>query len=99
MVRDAHGRKMSKSLGNVIDPLAVLDGITLDELHETLHGEPAFIEAGMTLWQSWPSHACKIQQGRTARCCISVPRHSSFTMPQNVEAAISRSWQPGPQGD
>ena len=47
MVRDAHGRKMSKSLGNVIDPLAVLDGITLDELHETLHGKPAFIEAGM----------------------------------------------------
>ena len=39
MVRDAHGRKMSKSLGNVIDPLAVLDGITLDALHETLTGE------------------------------------------------------------
>lgn len=40
MVRDAHGRKMSKSLGNVIDPLAVLDGITLEGLHETLYGEP-----------------------------------------------------------
>ena len=39
MVRDAHGRKMSKSLGNVIDPLAVLDGITLQGLHETLYGE------------------------------------------------------------
>ena len=36
MVRDAHGRKMSKSLGNVIDPLAVLDGTTLEALHETL---------------------------------------------------------------
>ena len=27
MVRDAHGRKMSKSLGNVIDPLHVIEGI------------------------------------------------------------------------
>lgn len=30
MVRDAHGRKMSKSLGNVIDPLDVVNGITLE---------------------------------------------------------------------
>lgn len=32
MVRDAYGRKMSKSLGNVIDPIDVINGATLEKL-------------------------------------------------------------------
>ncbi|KAL2602000.1 hypothetical protein AAZV13_10G201000 [Glycine max] len=36
MVRDAHGRKMSKSLGNVIDPIEVINGISLEGLHKRL---------------------------------------------------------------
>ncbi|BES98723.1 Valyl-tRNA synthetase [Nesidiocoris tenuis] len=36
IVRDAHGRKMSKSLGNVIDPMDVIEGVSLEGLHEQL---------------------------------------------------------------
>ncbi|OXG32312.1 valine-tRNA ligase [Cryptococcus neoformans Ze90-1] len=36
MVRDAYGRKMSKSLGNVIDPLDVITGQKLEKLHNDL---------------------------------------------------------------
>lgn len=36
MIRDAHGRKMSKSLGNVIDPLNVINGASLVELNKIL---------------------------------------------------------------
>lgn len=36
MVRDAKGEKMSKSKGNVIDPLDVISGASLEKLHESL---------------------------------------------------------------
>lgn len=36
LVRDSQGRKMSKSLGNVVDPLDVISGIPLQKLHDKL---------------------------------------------------------------
>jgi len=36
IVRDKHGEKMSKSKGNVIDPLWVVQGATLESLHTSL---------------------------------------------------------------
>ncbi|RCI06467.1 hypothetical protein CU098_011490 [Rhizopus stolonifer] len=36
MVRDAQGRKMSKSLGNVIDPLHVIEGVSLQSMKDSL---------------------------------------------------------------
>ncbi len=36
MVRDAYGRKMSKSLGNVIDPTDIVTGQKLQKLHNDL---------------------------------------------------------------
>uniref|UniRef100_A0A8V5GZV4 Valine--tRNA ligase, mitochondrial n=1 Tax=Melopsittacus undulatus TaxID=13146 RepID=A0A8V5GZV4_MELUD len=37
LVRDSYGRKMSKSLGNVIDPRDVIAGASLQELQQRLH--------------------------------------------------------------
>ncbi|KAK9382468.1 tRNA synthetases class I-domain-containing protein [Kockiozyma suomiensis] len=59
LIRDAQGRKMSKSLGNVVDPLDVTTGLSLPDLHAKLREgnlderEIAKAEAGQK--QSFPN--------------------------------------------
>lgn len=60
LVRDAHGRKMSKSLGNVIDPLDVIQGVTLEALHKQLEEgnlDPKEIEKVSIYWYC---SSCKV---------------------------------------
>ncbi|EFA76256.1 valyl tRNA synthetase [Heterostelium album PN500] len=74
MVRDSHGRKMSKSLGNVIDPLDVIRGITLKSLQDNLKAgnlDPVEYEkASLGLKQDYPEgiSECGTDAMRFALC-------------------------------
>jgi len=47
MVRDSHGKKMSKSLGNVLDPIDVIHGVELNTLLEQTKANHSIAEKEM----------------------------------------------------
>ncbi|KAG7661468.1 VAS1 [[Candida] subhashii] len=77
LVRDAQGRKMSKSLGNVIDPIDVMTGISLDGLRDKLltgNLAPAEVERATQIQkQSFPKGIpeCGTDALRFALCAYS----------------------------
>ncbi|KAJ8954338.1 hypothetical protein NQ314_007112 [Rhamnusium bicolor] len=80
IIRDAHGRKMSKSLGNVIDPMDVITGISLEDLQKQLYNsnlDPKEIErAKVGQKQDYPEGIpeCGTDALRFALCAMSSGR-------------------------
>lgn len=86
MIRDAHGRKMSKSLGNVIDPLDVIQGLSLEALHEKLYegnlDEKEIIKAKAGQKKDFPKGIpqCGTDALRFALCAYSGGGEHSFSV-------------------
>ncbi|KAH9503377.1 hypothetical protein Btru_072869 [Bulinus truncatus] len=102
MVRDAHGRKMSKSLGNVIDPLDVINGTTLQNLEKRLQDgnlDPKEIEtAKVGLKKDYPNGIvkCGADALRFALCTYNVKSADINFDVTNVESKMrfcNKIWQ------
>lgn len=113
MVRDAHGKKMSKSLGNVIDPINVIEGITLQGLHDTLQVRTDVLCCAVVcrmLWCVLCAVVCAVCSLALCGCLTIPPVRSSphaltsplslipFTYVTTQSSSHSSSHSPTPQG-
>ena len=96
MVRDKRGRKMSKSLGNVIDPLDITRGATLDSLMATLNentnmSEKERAKSLKDLQKEYPGGIpqCGVDGLRFALCSYLEGPDMSSTINLNVQRAVS----------
>jgi valyl-tRNA synthetase len=97
LVRDEKGAKMSKSKGNVMDPLDIVDGVTLDALIakrvETIQSKPEAAKVAADTKKEFPKGFRRWASTRFDSSSRRWPRRgatSSFRFPGSRVIAISR---------
>ncbi|KAJ7082270.1 tRNA synthetases class I-domain-containing protein [Mycena belliarum] len=77
MIRDGHGRKMGKSLGNVIDRIDVIEGVALEVLHEKLRegnlDEKEIVKATAGQKKDFPNSIPQCGPTLSALCFVPIP--------------------------
>ena len=96
MVRDKRGRKMSKSLGNVVDPLDVVNGVDLDSMLEKLQdnanmGVAEKERSAKDLKKEYPKGIpeCGVDGLRFALCSYLEGPNMSGTINLDIQRAVS----------
>lgn len=91
LIRDSDGRKMSKSLGNVIDPVDVINGATLEELGKKLyHGNLPAAEIQKAIAGQKKSYPKGIPQCGADALRFTLCSYTSNDNSNDISLAISR---------